>query len=189
MTIIIIIILRNNRSTNDRLAPGIASEALEKRLARPVSQAAPFLLLWNASRAHVDARKCNARSHGHGRLHRDSCAMIFSSTCNFSAVAAVVVLTPLSWPFVLCFSCRVATWMYRLYLIALVAIVAFAICYPSRRQGLVNDLYRYSVPPDFDADILEEEPSHGCRGVASADSLGFKSSEHVSVAEAKRQKA
>ncbi|KAH7963207.1 hypothetical protein HPB52_020068 [Rhipicephalus sanguineus] len=79
--------------------------------------------------------------------------------------------------------------MYRLYLIALVAIVAFAICYPSRRQGLVNDLYRYSVPPDFDADILEEEPSHGCRGVASADSLGFKSSEHVSVAEAKRQKA
>ncbi|KAL3227225.1 hypothetical protein MRX96_024192 [Rhipicephalus microplus] len=70
--------------------------------------------------------------------------MIFSSTCNFSAVAAVVLLTPLSWPFVLCFSCRVATWMYRLYLIALVAIVAFATCCPSRRQDLVNDMYRYS---------------------------------------------
>ncbi|XP_075726636.1 uncharacterized protein LOC142768523 [Rhipicephalus microplus] len=112
--------------------------------------------------------------------------MIFSSTCNFSAVAAVVLLTPLSWPFVLCFSCRVATWMYRLYLIALVAIVAFATCYPSRRQDLVNDMYRYSVPPDFDEDILHEEPAHGSRSVVSSDSLGFKWSEHLSVAEAKR---
>uniref|UniRef100_A0A131YFR2 Uncharacterized protein n=1 Tax=Rhipicephalus appendiculatus TaxID=34631 RepID=A0A131YFR2_RHIAP len=113
--------------------------------------------------------------------------MIFSSTCNFSALAAVVLLTPLSWPFVLCFSCRVATWMYRLYLFALVAIVPLTICYPSRRQDLVNDLYRYSVPPDFDADILDEELSHGSRGAGSSDSLGFKSSEHLSVAEAKRQ--
>ncbi|KAH8030612.1 hypothetical protein HPB51_010546 [Rhipicephalus microplus] len=103
-----------------------------------------------------------------------------------SAVAAVVLLTPLSWPFVLCFSCRVATWMYRLYLIALVVIVAFATCCPSRRQDLVNDMYRYSVPPDFDEDILHEEPPHGSRSVVSSDSLGFKWSEHLSVAETKR---
>ncbi|XP_054933650.1 uncharacterized protein [Dermacentor andersoni] len=111
--------------------------------------------------------------------------MIFSNTCNFSAVTAVLLLMPLSWPFVLCFSCRVATWMYRLYLAALGGMVVAATCLPSSQQGIVADIYRYSVPPDFDADILEQDAAYG--GVTGTESFLFKSSGHVSVAEAQRQ--
>ncbi|XP_037580730.2 uncharacterized protein LOC119463980 [Dermacentor silvarum] len=113
--------------------------------------------------------------------------MIFSSTCNFSAVAAVLLLVPLSWPFVLCFSCRLATWMYRLYLAALGGMVLAATCLPSSQQDIVADVCRYSMPPDFDSDILEQDNAYG--GVAGSDSFVFKSSEHVSVAEALRQKS
>ncbi|KAK8786897.1 hypothetical protein V5799_023330 [Amblyomma americanum] len=103
--------------------------------------------------------------------------MIFSSTCNLSTPAAIIILAPLSWPFVLCFSCRLATWMYRLYLAALVFMVVAATCLPNR--DAVADVCRYSVPPDFDTDLLEQDE----RGA-----VVFKSSEHVSVAVAKQAK-
>lgn len=108
--------------------------------------------------------------------------MIFSSTNNMSALSMAVLLMPLSWPFVLSFSCRLATWMYRLFLVCLAALLLSATCLSTRQHDIVPDLCRYAVPPELDGDLFESGRLPGA--VAESQAFVFASTEHVSVADA-----
>lgn len=115
-----------------------------------------------------------------------SATMIFSSTSNMSALTMAVLLMPLSWPFLLSFSCRLATWMYRLFLVSLAALLLSATCLSPRQHDAVPDLYRYAVPPELDSDLLENDQLPGA-GSAESQAFVFRTTEHLSVADATAQ--
>ncbi|XP_077530980.1 uncharacterized protein LOC144143034 [Haemaphysalis longicornis] len=107
-------------------------------------------------------------------------AMVIVSA--MSALTMAVLLMPLSWPFLLSFSCRLATWMYRLFLVSLAALLLSATCLSPRQHDAVPDLYRYAVPPELDSDLLENDQLPGA-GSAESQAFVFRTTEHLSVAD------
>ncbi|KAM7306251.1 putative cell division cycle regulator protein [Ixodes scapularis] len=110
--------------------------------------------------------------------------MIFSGCCNFpTTLSAVVLLSPLSWPFVLCVSCRLATWLYRLFLAAFVFWCAFLVCSRSSigscwqpHRGGFPRLLSYSDPEPHESESLQSDSLPHAKRKRSRRRIGKKRS-------------